>query len=252
LVSNRLFVAGINRRTPIPRYYQIMEQLRSKIQEGAFAVGSALPPERELAEAYNVSRMTVRQAITGLVDEGILIRRQGVGTFVAPPKLEQVLSKLTSFTEDMALRGMKAGARVISFAETAPSPAAGKALGLDAEEDRVYQCTRLRLADEEPMALETTEVIAAICPGLCAEDLEDRSLYELLSKRWGVRLDHATQSIEPALPTLREATLLHIPSGAPVLLMHRITYDQNDRAIEYVRSIYRGDRYKFIIELRRR
>src|SRR5438067_4720624 len=128
---------GIDKQSPIPIYYQIMNQLRNKIAEGEYTVDSALPPERELVETYQVSRMTIRQAISELVNEGILVRRKGIGTFVAPPKLEQPLSSLTSFTEDMAQRGMKASSRIISFKEMLPEPAIRKTLGLSAE-DKVF------------------------------------------------------------------------------------------------------------------
>src|SRR5256714_14773008 len=100
---------SIDRQSPIPMYYQIMIQLREKISAGEYTIYSALPPERELVETYQVSRMTIRQAISELVNEGILARRTGIGTFVAPPKLEQPLNNLTIFTDDMAQRGMQAG-----------------------------------------------------------------------------------------------------------------------------------------------
>ncbi|QBD77774.1 GntR family transcriptional regulator [Ktedonosporobacter rubrisoli] len=242
---------SIDKQSPVPIYYQIMMQIRTKIDEGEYKADCALPPERELVETYKVSRMTVRQALAELVNEGILIRRKGVGTFVAPPKFEQALSGLTSFTEDMAQRGMKAGAHIISFAETKPDSAVRKALGLEPQEN-IFECVRLRLADEEPMALERTSLVAAMCPGLSREDLENRSLYTLLAERWGIRLDHASQSLEPMLATSYEAALLHVATGSPLLLMYRITYDQDGRAFEYVKSFYRGDRYKFITELYRK
>ncbi len=242
---------GINKQSPIPIYYQIMKHMRDRIEEGQYGIDGALPPERELAEHYQVSRMTVRQAILELVNEGILIRRKGIGTFVAPPKLEQELSGLTSFTEDMAKRGMKAGSRVLSFEEIVPDTTVRTALLLG-KEDRVYKSERLRLADDEPMALETAMISVFACPGLCREDLENRSLYSLLDERWQLQLGRATQSLEPALATSNEARLLHVISGSPLLLMHRTTYDQNDHPFEYVKSFYRGDRYKFITELRRK
>jgi GntR family transcriptional regulator len=251
MILNSLKDESIDKRSPIPMYYQIMRQLLEKISDGEFAVESALPPERELAEAYRVSRMTVRQAIAELVNEGVLVRRKGIGTFVAPPKMEQTLSRLTSFTEDMAQRGMKAGARVISFEKIVPEPTIRKTLGLDTA-DRAFECVRVRLADDEPMALETTTLAVALCPELRREDLENQSLYTVLAERWGVRLDYSTQSIEPALASHYEASLLHVPVGSPLLLMHRITFDQDGRVVEHVKSLYRGDRYKFVIELRRK
>lgn len=245
---NLLKDESIDKRSPVPMYYQIMRQLLEKIQGGEFAVDSALPPERELAEMYRVSRMTVRQAIIELVNEGILVRRKGIGTFVTLPKLEQALSRLTSFTEDMAQRGMLAGSQVISFAEIVPEPAIRKTLALEGG-TTAYECVRLRLADNEPMALETTTLPTWLCLGLSRQDLENQSLYRLLTERWGVRFDYATQSIEPACASPHEANLLHVPTGTPLLLMHRTTYNQDGRAIEHVKSLYRGDRYKFIIEL---
>jgi GntR family transcriptional regulator len=242
---------GIDKNSPVPMYYQIMNLLREKIAEGEYPVDSTLPPERELVETYKVSRMTVRQAISELVNEGILVRRKGIGTFVAPPKIEQALSGLTSFTEDMAQRGMKAGSRVLSFKETMPDATLRKTLGLNADEP-IFECVRLRLADDEPMALETTALLAAICPDLTREDLENQSLYKVLEERCGVRLEYATQSLEPILASPHEAALLHVQPGVPLLVMHRVTYDQDGRAFEHVKSFYRGDRYKFVTELRRK
>ena len=187
MIIHPLKDTSIDKRSPVPMYYQIMRQLLEKIQGGEFAVDTTLPPERELAQTYKVSRMTVRQAIIELVNEGILVRRKGIGTFVAPPKLEQALSRLTSFTEDMAQRGMKAGAKVISFAEIVPKPVIRKTLALETG-DKAYECVRLRLADDVPMALETTTLPVSLCPGLTAQDLENYSLYRLLAERWGLRL----------------------------------------------------------------
>ncbi|GAC1346497.1 MAG: transcriptional regulator NagR [Ktedonobacteraceae bacterium] len=242
---------SIDKQSPIPLYYQIMNQLREKIARGKYPVNGALPTERELVETYQVSRMTIRQALSELVNEGILVRRKGIGTFVAPQKIEQALSSLTSFTEDMAQRGMKASSRIISFKEIVPDPTIRKTLELNAEE-KAFECIRLRLANEEPMALETTTLIASICPGLQRETLENQSLYKLLTERWGIELDYAAQSLEPILAPLHEAKLLHIAPGSPLLLMHRITYDRSGRAFEHVKSLYRGDRYKFVTELRRK
>ena len=240
----------IDKNSPIPIYYQIMSQLREKILDGEYPVDSTLPPERELVETYQVSRMTIRQAIMELVNEGILVRRKGIGTFVAPPKLEQPLNSLTSFTEDMAQRGMKAGSHVVSFQQMQPDPTTRKLLNISADE-RVFEYVRLRLADDDPMALETTTLLASLCPGLQKEDLENRSLYTVLTERWGIQLEYATQSLEPILAPAYEAGLLHVAPGSPLLLMHRVTYDQNGKAFEHVKSMYRGDRYKFVTELRR-
>lgn len=241
--------SSINKRVPIPLYYQIAEEIRNKIHRGEYTVGSALPAERELAEMYDVSRNTVRQAIIELVNEGILIRRHGIGTFTAPPKLEHVLNRLTSFSEDMAQRNMKAGSRTISFVTRLPTPVECSNLSIH-EHDQVVECVRLRSADDVPMALEITVLVNSLCPGLSAADLGDgASLYAILAERWSVCIVRATQSIEPTLATPYEAELLDVQPQSAMLLMHRIAYDQNCRTVEYTKSIYRGDRYKFVLEL---
>lgn len=241
---------GTDKRIPVPMYYQIMEEIRNKIYAGEYAVGAALPSERELSDMYQVSRNTLRQAIMELANEGILVRRQGIGTFVAPPKLEHVLNRLTSFSEDMDQRNMHAGGQTISFEEREPTLVEASTLHLSGQ-DRVIECVRLRSADDVPMALETTVLAAALCPGLRVEDLGNHSsLYALLAERWNVRMDRASQSVEPTLATPYEAELLDVQPETPMLLMRRVAWDQLGRPVEYTKSIYRGDRYKFVIELR--
>src|SRR5438132_14192807 len=120
VLNNIKKAESIDKQSPIPMYYQIMSQLREKISEGEYTVDSALPPERELVETYQVSRMTIRQATSELVNEGILASRRGIVTLVAPPKLEQAVSRLTSFTEDWSRRGTKSRSRIISFKSTNP------------------------------------------------------------------------------------------------------------------------------------
>jgi len=233
-----------------PLYSQIKSHLLEAIESGQLRPGDRVPSERELTTQFAVSRMTARQALTELENMGRLVRIQGKGTFVATPKLTQSLASLTSFTEDMRSRGMVPGARVLAVGEEPASLRVATALGIR-EGDRVIKVERLRLADGEPMALETSRVPADCCPDLLVSDLTDRSLYQVLRER-GVELARATQSLEAVLADGPEAEVLRVKDGAALLLLERVSCDPQGRPVEYVRSLYRGDRYRFITELIRR
>ena len=145
----------LDKQSPIPIYIQIEEQLKQQIQQGDFPIGTTIPSERELTERFDVSRMTVRQAITNLVNDGLLYREKGRGTFVASPKVEQPLNGLTSFTEDMMARGMVPSSKMINFEILEPESDISAALQL-AQGDEVYFVERIRFADDKPMAIERT------------------------------------------------------------------------------------------------
>lgn len=236
-----------------PLYQRLMELLQEEIDAGRLKPGDQVPSERELADQYSMSRMTVRHALTELVNEGILYRQQGKGTFVALPKIRQKLGGLTSFTEDMVSRGLRPGAHVLSV-QVVPAPYRVRhALGLpdDAAAAEVLRVERLRLADGEPMALEVTHLPLTRIHGLSGENLDNVSLYERL-QQYGVVPNHATQTIEPAAADAALARVLKVREGALLLLLERTTYDQRGEAIEFVSSHYRGDRYRFMVELQRR
>lgn len=232
-------------------YQRIKEYLQEEIDAGRLAAGDRVPSERELAERFNISRMTVRHALTELVNEGTLYRYQGKGTFVARPKIRQGLTGLTSFTEDMRSRGLTPGARVLSVSAVPAPYKARKALGLD-HETRVVRIERLRLADDEPMALEVTHLPYTRFANLESENLEDQSLYQLLKAKYGINILSATQTIEPAVADGRLAEVLSVPEGALLLLLERTTVDERGEPVEFVSSYYRGDRYRFVVELQRR
>src|SRR5919112_514797 len=192
------------------RVVQLIEQLR---------VGEAIPSERRLSQDLGVSRLTLRAALDDLVREGYLVRRHGSGTFVSEPKIAQQLT-LTSFSEDMRRRGMVAGSRTIELRETHAGAAVGRALNISPDA-RVVLIRRLRLADGEPMALETLHVPAAIVPGLTRELLEDASFYDLLEHEYGVVIASGTQSIEPTVTNEEESELLGVPLHSPAFLFER-------------------------------
>ncbi len=235
----------------VPLYYQLRRMIQEKIENEELKPGDRLPSEREIAEEYGISRMTVRQGITELVRTGLLYRKQGKGTFVAEPKIEQGMVNLTSFTEDMMQRGLVPGARVVDArcVEATRKIAGLLKLGVDR---RVIRIERLRLANGEPMALETSHIPYQVGPSLVDEELSSQSLYELLERRFGVRLASARQSVEPVLANEYEARLLGVEEGSPLLLIERITCTASGEPVEYAKSVYRGDKYKFYVDLARR
>jgi GntR family transcriptional regulator len=232
---------------PIPLYYQIKTRLLEQIEAG-MKPGDRMPSERELTERFGVSRMTARQALVELENEGYLVRVQGKGSFVATPKIEQPLATLTSFTEDMRRRGLEAGAEVLQAGEVPAGRRVAQALGI-AETAPVFRLERLRLAGGVPMALETSHLDVAYFPNLGALDFAHVSLYQILRERYGVRLVRATQSLEAVPADERQAEILHVREGSPLMLMERVSRDQHGRPVEMVRSYYRGDRYRFVAEL---
>jgi GntR family transcriptional regulator len=213
-------------------------------------VGEAIPSERRLSSELGVSRLTLRAALDDLVRDGYLERRHGSGTFVSEPKIAQQLT-LTSFSEDMRRRGMTAGSRTIELRETHAGAAVGRALKVSPDA-RVALIRRLRLADGEPMALETLHVPAALVPGLTRELLEDASFYELLERRYGVVVESGVQSIEPTVTNEEESELLGVPLHSPAFLFERTSRTSDGETVEFVRSLYRGDRYRLVAELSQR
>lgn len=231
----------------IPKYRQLLRILEERID--GLPPGTPFPPERQLEQEYGVSRVTVRQALQQLVLAGRLERAQGRGTFVARPKFEQVLA-LTSFSEDMAARGLRPGSRMLAVREVPADASLAERLGV-ALGAPVVMIQRLRLADDEPMALETVYCSAERFPDLLTVDLTNRSLYAWLAERYGVELAHATQTIEATVLMGDEARLLEVPPGTPAFRLERYTFDRQNQPVEVVRSLYRGDRYKLHARLER-
>lgn len=235
---------------PVPLYYRLRTLLRARISEGELPPGTPMPTETELIERYGVSRTTVREAVGGLVQEGLLYRKQGSGTFVAARKFQEQLGALTGFTEEMEARGLRAGARVISVEPlTLRGPDADK-LGLS-QGAQAYRIVRLRLADDEPLCVETNTFPHDVGLRLAQEDLNDAGYYALLERRNGIRLSEAEQTIEARGATAEEARLLGCRRAAPMLVIERVTADATGRAVELARNAYRADRYKYRVRLRR-
>lgn len=207
-----------------------------------------LPQERELAERYDVSRSTVRQALKSLADEGRIYSVRGRGTFVASQRISKD-SRLTSFTEDMQARGLRPGTRLLHVEQGAASPEAAERLELEPGSP-VLHLERLRLADGFPMCFEDIWLPAHLYPGLIHQDLE-RPLYGIFAASYNMRIDRAEQKISAQILHGRTADLLNVPHGSAALLVVRRGFDEKGRIAEYGRSYYRADRYDFELSVSR-
>ncbi|MCI2422601.1 GntR family transcriptional regulator [Saccharopolyspora sp. K220] len=228
-----------------PKYWGLKQHLLDMLR--SLPPGAPIPTERSLAAEFDVSRTTVRQALAELTVEGRLLRVQGKGTFAAKPKVAQRL-QLSSYTEDMRAQGRQPTSRLLEVVE---EPAAEELAALLATKPSatVLRLRRLRLADGEPMAIETTHLPLSRFRGLTNRLESGGSLYQVLREQFEVELGHAEETIETALASPEEAELLGSDVGLPMLLLSRHSFDTEGRPVEWVRSIYRGDRYKFVARL---
>jgi GntR family transcriptional regulator len=238
----------LDRDGPVPIFEQIKERLERAIASGELTAHGRIPSERELSAQYRVSRMTIRQALGALVRSGALYSRSGKGTFVAERKIEQPLQRLTSFTEDMRARGLRPSSRLLGAERVAAQLEVAHALGLQSG-SQLIRIRRLRLANDEPLAIEASHLPDVLFPGLLERDLSG-SLYEVLHRDYGVTLSSARQAIEASAATDEERELLALPADVPVLRIRRLTFDAGGSAVEFVMAVYRGDRYQLQVELR--
>jgi len=234
-------VPGIDPHGPVPKYAQLREILLDLIERDELPPGAPIPSERELCRRYGLSRMTVRQAVDRLVAEGRLQRVPGKGTFVAQPRIELTLP-LTSFTEDIRSRGMAPGARELGRRVVRAGPHLAARLGIRPG-DAVHVIERLRTTDGEPVGIDRTHIPAALAPGLEEADLTGRSLHALLEARYGIVMDGGELTITAGTADPADASLLGLPGGAAVLVLHRRSFAGGVCA-EYGVSTYRADRYQ--------
>ena len=227
----------------VPLYMQLVQLLQRVIEEGVLKTGDQLPSERELVERYDVSRITASNALHELVRSGLVYRKQGLGTFVAQPRIRD-LSGFASFSDDMRERGLMPSSRLLALESLLPDEEVCKRLSL-APGALCIRLARVRLANEEPVAIENTYIPADLCPGLENEELEKGSLYEVFRRRYGLRPAWAEGIIEAARVDEEQAALLDLQPGEPVLSIWRVTYDENYVALEWVHSVYRADRFSF-------
>ena len=210
--------------------------------------GTALPAVRDLALRLGVSRPTVRAAIEDLTRIGLLVRQQGRGTFTSPRKITQELAGRGAAAFGVPPAEGDWTSRVLTF-RVAPAGAPRAARLKVSPAEPVLRVVRLRLVDDEPMAIERIDLPARLVPDLAPNDMESGNFYRLLRERYQVVVSDAVQSIEPTVTNPDQADLLDVPVYAPVLLIERTTRDVEGRIVEFARSIYRGDRYRIISKL---
>ncbi len=233
----------------VPLYHQIKQNLRDLIENEVLPVDHFLPSERELGEYYGVNRLTVRQAMTELVSEGILRRQRGVGTFVAEPKLTQIMGRVMGFSERIREVGREPSSRVISLEVVPASIGVARSLNQEPTE-LLYKLVRLRCADGEPVMLETAFLPQARFPDLKAVNFFEASLYRVLAEKFDCRIVEADETLEPVIMTGYEVELLGAEPGTPGLLVETLAYDQSGVAVEFGKSVVRGDKSRFYYRIK--
>jgi GntR family transcriptional regulator len=236
---------SLDESSPTPLYLQLQKLIQEAVRIGRLRADEALPSERDLSKQLGISRVTVRKALAGLVEKGILVQRWGSGTFIAPAvQVEQPLSRLSSFTDDMVSRGLRPGAVFLNRAIGPATPKESMALGLSPGE-LVSRFDRLRTADDVPMAIEHAVVPSRLLPD---PESVQTSLYSVLIGR-GHGPKRALQRLHAVQLNAEQARLLQVQPGTAALYIERRSFDENGFPVEFTSSYYRGDAYDFVAEL---
>jgi GntR family transcriptional regulator len=233
-----------NGHNGVPAYQRIQTAIRHRITNGELKPGDSVASERELARLHSVSLMTARHALAGLEQEGVVERRRGAGTYVAPPRIH--FNKLMSYTEQMASRGLSAASKVIACKEIEGEEEIAARLMLPAT-NQLIKVERLRHTSDEPFALETCYLPADKFPGLTNESLGRGSLFSTLERDYQVQLTYADEEVDATAAENRVAHLLQVPRGAPVMRIRQVIYSSNAKPIIYVVGFYRAERHSLFI-----
>ncbi|WP_461219583.1 GntR family transcriptional regulator [Lapidilactobacillus salsurivasis] len=229
-----------------PVYIKIHNQLKRDIESGIWKVGDRIPSERALSVQFQVSRMTLRQALQTLVEEGILERRVGAGTFVARQKVQEKMSGTTSFTELMRSQGKFPSSQTISYRTVSPSLSEQERLSLG-ENDKVVRMERIRLADSLPICFEVATIPADMVKNFSRAEVTE-SFYATMEQKGGYIIGQAKQTITATLASESIADYLNLKRGDAILRLRQITYLSDGRPFEYVRTQYAGQRFEFFLE----
>ncbi|MBU3144170.1 GntR family transcriptional regulator [Clostridium sp. CF012] len=240
----------VSKDNPIPLHYQIKEILQEMIENEELKPGQLIPTERELCEIQGVSRMTVNKAIMSLVNEGLVYREQGKGTFVSTAKANREISDLKGFTEQMQENGVVSKTKILSFKIIEATKKYRLELKMPEDENKIIEIKRLRFSDEQPVAIETAWLPYYLFNGMTKDIIENKSLYEIFREKYGYHPDNAKQTIEPTMLNEYESKLLNQENSALALIFRRTTYLENQMPIEYTKAIYRSDKYKYQINLK--
>lgn len=235
----------------VPKYYQLASILRQKIDDGEWEPRTPIPSERQLETLYNISRTTIREAIDTLVQQGYLYREHGRGTFVSPQKLQKGLMELTSFSEDLLKRGIQPGQSIRSMERLIPPPKILQRLEL-APGTGVLCISRVRLGNDIPIGLQTSYLALREDQAITEQEMsESGSLYRILQEKFNIIPSEADETLEVTLATAEEANMLEVTVGSPLLLSERVLFSQDRKPVEFVKILYRGDRYRYFVHLKR-
>ena len=240
---------AVNRQSKLPLHQQIYELLRSNMVQSLWKAGDLFPTELELMDEYQVSRATIRQVMDRLVSEGLIYRQQGRGTFIAEPTLEQGLTRIISFTEDMRRRGLASETQILAMQAIPASEEVAARLGIKPGETVAY-LKRLRIANNEPLCIEESHLIDKMCPGIFEFDFATQPLREILDTKYDIRITRALQRIHACSAGPETAKLLHVNPHAALLLIERTSFNEWEVPVEFLRLHFRGDRYALHNELR--
>ena len=240
----------VSKDNPIPLHYQIKEILQEMIENEVLKPGESIPTERELCEIQGVSRMTVNKAIMSLVNEGLIYREQGKGTFVSTAKVNHEISQLKGFTEQMKENGVVSKTKILSFKVIDATKQHKSELKMPENENKIIEIKRLRFSNEEPIAIEIAWLPYYLFNDMTRDMIEDKSLYGIFSEKYGYHPYKAKQTIEPIMLNEYESKLLNQENSSLALMFRRRTYLENEIPIEYTKAIYRSDKYKYEITLK--
>lgn len=245
-----MVAAVLDRQSVVPLYYQIQQRLLEQIRSGELKAGDLVPSEQEISARLRVSRMTARQALKSLCSMGLAYSLRGKGTFVSRAKLEMNFRQLLSFSEEMKVRGSQPRSKVLAFKRIHPGGEVAQALHLNPTEEVIF-LQRVRIADSEPLCIETAHIPARLCPDLLENFDPSGSLYQMLEELYGLQVQMADEVAEASVATATEARLLRVPAKSPVFRFTRTACQQNGQPVEFVKSTYRGDRCKVVNRLTR-
>ncbi len=231
----------------LPRYMQVMNYYIPLIKSGKLKEGDKMPTEEEICNLFNISRITVRRALDGLLQSGYIYKQQGRGSFVTTKKTGFQLNHLKGFTEEMTQLGKVPSSVILSFDIVSPTQKVAEILSIDSNQ-KIYVLERLRLADGAPISIERVHLPFYRFPTLQSANVKE-SLYEILQLQYGVEQYKGVQEIRAGLASEEEARLLRINPGSAVLHIHRTTFERDEIAYEYVESTYRGDQYQFNVTI---
>ena len=248
-ITNKILNAKISIESEVPLYFQLVKVIKSFISAKALMPGDLIPGEYDFCKAYDISRSTVRRAISELEEQGLVIRRRGLGTFISEPKLNRNINKIYSFTNDMKVMGLTPSSIIQEFKTINADEALREILKLPEGESNVFTFTRLRCADGEPLLLETTVIPRYIFPSLTKQKLENGSLYELLREEADIIPHAATETYESTIIIGDAAKLLRCKEGVSGFDIERVAWNKAGIIYEFTHSIMKGDRAKLVLNL---